>query len=234
MLAGAGLFSPSGGLAWHLRALRHRHRWGGFISAVNLWLGTWDHRCDGLLLLGPSAGWCLHDSFLTSFSRIHAVDIDPLAPYFFRALHKACLVGAGTTLTWERSDFFVRLEELLCLYPGHAVLFSNVLGQHALMERTPGRAEAHLKALAISLQGRRWASFHDRISGAWPIGCATPAPFQLNTAEDGIALASRVADRGEWIDHMTTHVLPDHCKRVVIPWPIFPGKLHLIEAGYVA
>lgn len=234
MLDGAGLFSVSGGLAWHLRAYCHRKGWSPFIASVNCWLGTWHHGCDGLLLLGPSAGWCLKGSFLAGFSRIHAVDIDPLAPLLFRRLHGASLGGSGTTLTWERGDFFERLDDLLYLYPKHAVLFSNVLGQHALHQREPGRAEADFNALTTRLHGRRWASFHDRLSGTWPIEQPIPAPFVLNTAEDAMVLAARVARSGEWIDHLTTHVLPENCQRVVMPWRIAPGKLHWIEAGHVA
>ena len=234
MLNGAGLFSLSGGLAWHLRAFRHRKGWSQFIAAVNWWLGTWNHGCKGLLLLGPSAGWCLQGSFLAGFQRIHAIDLDPLAPVFFKRLHGPDLGRVGTTLTWERADFFERLDDLLRMYPGHAILFSNVLGQHALHQREPGRAESDLKALATRLLGRQWASFHDRLSGTWPTGRPIPAPFRLEKAEEATVLAARVAGQGEWIDHLTTHVLPDNCKRIVMPWPITPGRLHWIEAGHVA
>lgn len=231
---GAGLFSLSGGLLWHLRAYRRRDGWGPFIAAINRWLGTWHHGCEGLLLLGPSAGWCLQADFLARFSRIHAVDIDPLAPALFRRLHGLDLRRSGTTMTWARGDFFERLDELLCAHPKHAILFPNVLGQHGLHQREPGRAESDLKSLAICLQGRQWATFHDRLSGTWPTEQPIPAPFWLNTAEDAMALAARVAGRGEWVDHLTTHVLPKNCRRFFVPWRIGSGKLHWVEAGHVA
>lgn len=220
-------------MVWHLRALRFRSRWTEFISHIGLWLDSWRHGCSGLLLLGPSAGWCLPEAFLCGFQRIHAVELDPLAPRLFSLLHGAALRRSGSRLSWQRADLFDELERLLDAYPDHAVLFSNVLGQHALHRREPGRAEAELGALSLRLAGRRWASFHDRLSGAWPQARPIPAPFSLAAAEGAESLARRVAGSGEWCDHLTTHVLPADCPRLILPWPIRPAQLHWIEAGYL-
>lgn len=229
----AGWSSPSGGIVWHLRALRFRSHWRAFISGIGEWLDSWPHGCSGLLLLGPSAGWCLPDRFLSGFSRIHAVELDPVAPFAFGLLHGRALRRSGSRITWQRADLFVELERLLDAYPDYAILFSNVLGQHALHRGRLGRAEAELESLQQRLAGRRWASFHDRLSGAWPQTRPLSAAIRLTAAESAEALAKRVAGPGEWCDHLTTHVLPANCTRLILPWPIRPARLHWIEAGYV-
>ena len=229
----AGWLSPSGGAVWHLRALRRRRYWAGFISHIGAWLESWQHSCSGLLLLGPSAGWCLPDRFLGGFSRVHAVDIDPVAPWVFGLLHGRTLRRSGTLLTWQRADLFAELEHLLQAYPEHAILFANVLGQRALHQCGPGVAEAELGALSLRLAGRRWASFHDRLSGHWPRDRPMPLPIRLAAAESAQALARRVSGSGEWCDHLTTHILPADWPRLILPWPIGPGRVHWIEAGYI-
>ena len=122
--------SPGGGLLWHLRALRYRRHWGPFRTAITQWLATWPHGREHLLLLGPSAGWCLPTAFLTGFRTICAVDLDPLAPWLFNRLHGAGLRRAGVRVRWQQADIFDTLVTLLRDYPEHAVLFGNMLGQH--------------------------------------------------------------------------------------------------------
>ena len=229
----AGWLSPSGGIVWHLRALRFRGHWTAFISDIGEWLDTWRHGCSGLLLLGPSAGWCLTDRFLSGFPRIHAVEMDPVAPFAFDLLHGRALRRSGSRITWQHADLFVELERLLDAYPDYAILFSNVLGQHALHRGETGRAQAELESLRQRLAGRRWASFHDRLSGAWPRARPIPAVIRLAAAEGAEALARRVAVPGVWYDHLTTNVLPANCTRLILPWMIRPARLHWIEAGYV-
>ena len=230
----AGWLSPSGGMLWHLRALRFRSHWAEFVSHIEGWLDSWQHGCSGLLLLGPSAGWCLPEKFLCGFSHIHALEFDPVAPLIFGLRHGRALGRSGSRLTWQRADLFDQLDRLLEQHPDYAILFCNVLGQHALHRCEPGRAEAELNALSRRLAGRRWASFHDRLSGGWLQTKPLPAPIRLAAAEGAQALARRVAGSGVWFDHLTTHVLPQDCPRLILPWPIRPGCLHWIEAGYIA
>jgi len=119
-----------------MRALRRRSHWNHFLLPVRDWLDTWHPAATGLLLIGPSAGWCIPDSFLGRFSQIHALDIDPLAGKIFRVLHRKIIAGRRIQLTWQEGDLFEQLEDLLCKYPDHAVLFCNVLGQHGLHLRS--------------------------------------------------------------------------------------------------
>lgn len=77
--------SPSGGLTYHLRALRWRRRlWTPFRAQVAAWLAAWQPPCSELLLLGPSAGYTLDPAFLSRFAAIHAVEPDPLAHWLLR------------------------------------------------------------------------------------------------------------------------------------------------------
>jgi hypothetical protein len=233
MLLGS-LLTPSGGLEWHLRALRRRGRdWAAFRDAVAAWLDGWRPARTGLLLLGPSAGWCLPDRFLTRFRRIDAVDLDPLAPPLFRALHGRTLAAAGATLAFTRGDALDDLETLLARHPEHAVLFANVLGQRRWHRPDVARTEAELAGLAARLAGHSWASFHDRLSGRARDLPATPHGFDCIGALAPDDLARRVGASGEWLDHLTTHVLPDDAARRILPWTLRPGRIHWVEAGTV-
>jgi len=228
------LLTPSGGLEWHLRALRRRHRlWAGFCDELGRWLATWRPAARDLLLLGPSAGWCLPDDFLTRFRRIDAVDLDPLASLLFRALHGRALAAAGASLGFERADALDELERLLARHPDHAVLFANLLGQRRFHRTDADATEAELAALGARLAGRAWASFHERLSGRVRDLKGAPEAFACRVALMPAALARRVGASGEWLDHLTTHVLPDGVERRIMPWRLRPGRLHWVEAGWV-
>lgn len=227
------LFSPSGGLLWHGRALAQRALWAEFRELIEAWLRGWQPPARGLLLLGPSAGWCLPDSFLGRFEYIHAVDTDPLAPLLFKLRHGSWLRQRGTHLNWQKGDLFEQLDFLLQALPAHAVLFANVLGQRAFHREDSAATERELAGLQQRLAGRSWASFHDRLSGEWRAGVPPGRPFRSTTVVDALTLAQRVAHAGQWNDHLTTHVLPADCERRFIPWMIGRGRLHWIEAGCV-
>jgi hypothetical protein len=229
------LLTPSGGLEWHLRALRYRTRlWAGFRDELRGWLAEWHPAARDLLLVGASAGWCLPDAFLTRFQRIDAVDLDPLAPVLFRALHGRPLAAARTALRFERVDVFTRLPDLLACHPHHAVLFANLLGQRRFHRADVAATEAELAGVAARLTGRAWASFHDRLSGDARDLAGTPHGFACAGALAPAALARRVGATGEWLDHLTTDVLPASATRRLMPWRFRPGRLHWVEAGWVA
>lgn len=225
------LTSPSGGLVWHARAWRRGHSWAEFHAGIADWLESWRPAGDDLLILGPSAGWCLPGTFLARFGRIHAVDFDPLAEPLFRWRHAAALRRRRTTLTWARSDFIAQLPQLLARYPEHVVLFANVLGQHRLHCTDVPAAERTLGALKTALRHRAWASFHDRLSGDWPAAAGTPPSFRVSGPLPTPALARRVTRGGEWLDHLTADVLPASAVRLLLPWRLTAGRLHWVEAG---
>lgn len=176
-------------------------------------------------------------AFLASFRSIHAVDLDPLAPWLFNRLHGAGLRRSGVSVSWQRADIFDTLVPLLKSHPAHAILFPNMLGQHRFYCSDVSSAEAHLQSLTGQLQGRVWASFHDRLSVDWKSGSDAPervgAPHSLSSDQ----LARRFGGRGccgIWTDHLTEGVITGDVECLYLPWHLLPGRLHLVEAAWHA
>jgi hypothetical protein len=241
-LSDPGLISVSGGLAWHAKAVfRHRGLWANFLGRIEQFLLDWEltlrdsnpKATSGLLLIGPSGGWCLPKSgFLDRFPSVVAVDPDPLAEKIFLKRHPSV---AGQEQVWVPSTFERVLPALLARHPHHAVLFCNVLGQLRYQpNKTIERIEFELNQVKQGLRGRHWASFHDRISGPTASTIAGELEFfepQRVLTED---LGRRVANGGEWLDHLTEQVLPDTAGRRLIAWPISKIRTHWVEAGWVS
>ena len=225
-----GAWRPSGGLRWHLRAWRHRRIHDPFRHDIGRFLQSWDHGSKELLVVGPSAGWFLPQSFLLRFSRLVLIDLDTSAPIFFRLRHGRALRQCGVDTDWIQEDFVECLPRLLAVSRDPAVLFCNVLGQLAL-ERTD--ADARLAELPAMLTDIRWASFHDRFSARVPVE-APPGEqaFTSHIPMDGDML-QKLGYSGEWCDHGTGGILPAGSLKCYLPWRIDPRRLHWIEAGKV-
>jgi hypothetical protein len=221
----------TGGLFWHLRALvARRSLWAPFRHALEDWLASWSPPSRALLLVGPSAGWCLPDSFLVRFEHIHAVDIDPAAQPLFGLVHGRALREAGAFVSWSRVDFFADPARVLSAHPHAAILFCNVAGQRCVQIRDAAVVEAQMDALRGLLQGRSWASFHDLLSSNTN---ATPAARRLTQHMDAHEFLASCGLGGEWFDHLTGKLLPQGAPRRILPWRFQRGRLHLIEAGWV-
>jgi hypothetical protein len=217
------LVDAAGGLRWHARALAARHGlWAPFRADLAHWLEGWKPRSRKLLLLGPSAGWCLPRDLLTRFEAVHAVDLDLASERLFRLTHRPMCA-----LTWAHRDLFADFDALLHAHPDHAVLLCNVAGQrrfHASVEQT----EADMASLRTKLAGHDWASFHDLLSGA---SSADLKQLQLLERTSGQDILARYGLHGEWLDHLTGALLPAHASRLILPWRISRQRLHLVEAG---
>jgi len=243
------LISESGGLFWHAKALlRHRGLWSDFNNRIERFLSDWQAELEfggglkptGLILLGPSGGWCLPtQGLLEFFSDVIAVDPDPAARVIFQRRFRPKTQAAGDTAsspkpTWVPSTFERVLPALLTRHPKHAVLFCNVLGQLRYQDnKTLERTEFELGQIKLMLAGRHWASFHDRISGETASADLHELEFFSAEPVTTQSLAKRVARGGEWLDHLTERVLPQHTPRRFIAWPISRERLHWIEAGWV-
>jgi hypothetical protein len=222
-----GSIDLTGGPVWHLRALWRRARlWKPFRKNVEAFLGSWPVRSDALLLIGPSAGWCLPEHFLRGFSVIHAIDPDPFAAVLFRLNHPRARMGL-----WQRADFFAEGDAFLAQHPGAAVLFCNVLGQRRYVNRDIASVETEMRHIKTRLRGREWASFHDLLSGR---GDASSDTKELKTALDQATLLSSLELSGEWLDHLTGDVFMRSQSRQIIPWQFATGRVHLVEAGWVS
>jgi len=245
----SSLISASGGLLWHAKAiLRYRSLWSDFTNRIERFLLDWKAdmalgpgpQPKGLLLLGPSGGWCLPtQGFIETFPSLIAVDPDPAArAIFLKRFRPQMDPTAGKPhaqeQTWVPSHFERVLPALLTRHPHHAVLFCNVLGQLRYQnDKTIERIEFELGQIKLMLEGRHWASFHDRISGNAQITAQQELEFFSPSPVETQALAKRVAKGGEWLDHLTSEVLPAQAGRRFLAWPISRDRLHWIEAGWI-
>ncbi len=222
----SGSIDLTGGPVWHLRALSRRRRlWKPFRDEIESWLSDWSIRSRELLLVGPSAGWCLPEQYLRNFSVIHAIDPDPLAALLFRFVHPRAHLGE-----WIRGDFFVEGDNFLHRHASSAVLFCNMLGQRRYVNRDVALVEEEMRMVKMQLRGRNWASFHDLVSGD---GIAEQPVKELKTTLDQASILSSLDLSGEWLDHLTSDVFPRTVSRKIIPWQFARGRLHLVEAGFV-
>ena len=214
----------SGGMNWHLRALARRGRlWQPFRQEVAAFLAGWQPLTRSMILVGPSAGWCLPSAFLTRFDRVLVVDPDRWARPLFKRLHPR----AGLA-QWVRGDFFDVAPDLLAPEPDAAVLFCNVLGQLRLAGREADETDRLIAGIAPLLAGRPWASFHEILSGETDL---TPRRLPLAGPPHHEALLKQLGLSGEWLDHAASHVLPKAVPRDIVPWRFAPGRLHLVEMG---
>ena len=220
------IFRQSGGLWWHLRAVTSGRRYQPFKAQIAHWLERWGVQGPGLILVGPSAGWCLQSTFLGRFERITVFELDPLAQWLFKLRH-----ARGLTLDWRLADFLSALPATLQEYPDDVVLFANVLGQ--LGFERPKDYELQLSQLKNLLVGRHWGSFHDRFSAeVSPSTLPSVYSFKANatmTAESLHALGFS----GTWQDHGTAEVFPTYLEREYFPWWITPQRLQWIEAAWM-
>lgn len=211
------LLSDSGGLAYHWRALRHRHLWQPFIANVAQWLEAWNPPQDELVIIGPSAGYTLDARFLGRFAQVIILEPDPLARALLR--RRFPLVR----FRHDPLDCFAGLHGPLALrqqYPQAAFLFANSIGQQ--LARLDSRWPAHLLS---ALQDCSWASYHDVLA-------SSRAPFTTGArlSQDGESLEQLLAafwsgGELEVFDHGSFGVLPAAWHAA---WSITPQQHHLV------
>jgi hypothetical protein len=214
------LLDPSGGLVYHLRARRQRHRgWTAFHAAVAGWLDTWQVAEKELVIVGPNAGYALPDGFMGRFDHVVALEPDPLARHLLARRRDA------TALRFDRLDCLRAPDGLAWLaarFPQAAFLFSNVLGQIA------APAEDWSALLQRHLTGRNWASYHDVISTL-----AAPGRRDVLTVVEPESLEATLARfwPGQALtvtDHATFR-LGGTGPFAYAPWPIAGTRWHLVE-----
>lgn len=218
----------------------------GFREGLAKWLEAWSPHERGLVLVGPSAGYCLNDGFLQRFSRIVAVDPDPMARHLFTWRYGSILKKAGCDLSWDQSDYFRNANGVLDLdltkrllerYPDSAILFCNFLGQIKVLNEDEVFSPAYEQwknGLRAVLSSRSWASFHDRVSGsAKPsIESIVKAGKFLTNDEIISSFYAQQSSQGpviELLDHMTGDLFLEHAHSYLC-WQLAPNTFHLIEA----
>jgi len=215
------LLAPSGGLVYHLRALRHRHGlWAPFQRVVASWLAGWQPGRRELVIVGPSAGYALPAGFLRRFERVTALEPDPLARGLLARRPDAARLGFSRLNCLATPDGLARLA---AAHPEAAILFSNVLGQLA------APAEDWRRLIARHLSGHAWASYHDVISTTAP---PKPGSEQALTIDDQ-SLETTLAHFWpggtiELTDHETFRLGGDPPHRYTV-WQITRQRWHLVE-----
>jgi hypothetical protein len=226
------LLTPSGGLVYHYRALRYGSSlWAPFRANLASWLEASElSSAEELLLLGPSAGHCLPLAWLGQFRRLTLLEPDPLA----RRLLSQRL--PQPRLEAEHRDLLLRpllsgragLDAVLERRPRAAVLFCNVLGQlhFALSDDEHERFQAEfVRRVVPLLDGRAWASFHDRWSFDLEPDPALPQRLVFAKAWFGAHGPTLTA-----LDHGTSQLFPAALPHHYFGWQLTPRALHLVEA----
>jgi hypothetical protein len=244
--------NPAGGLRYHLRGLRHGNSlWWPFRFALAEWLYTWQPPERRLVLVGPSAGYCLEPLTLERFDEIVCLEPDPVARFLFSRRLRRAPLERQPSLRFETRDLILdepaRFGAFLAELGDAAVLFSNFLGQLRVLLGVSGpdpRLDAVKHGVAQAIEGRSWASFHDRVSGSLPPdGRGSVGSEQRLTDEEltdtyygGHTLDSEVrdiiskSDDKPLIDHLTEGLFPADRPHRYFVWELEPGQYHLIEA----
>lgn len=234
------LFTPTGGIVYHLRARRHRERsWGPFRRAVGAWLEQALPPAEELVLVGPSAGHCLPLDHLARFARVTVLEPDPFARWLLGRRLRVPRVTEPRDLLVEPllTGAPAGLDELLRQKPGASVLFCNLLGQVQLGlsdEQQRAWRSAFRRRVLPALEGRPWASFHDLWSldrSAREPLAATEARFDRAPTDDelGRALFGEAGPAVTALDHGTARLFPEALPRRYFAWPLTPEALHVVE-----
>lgn len=221
-----GLLNPAGGLSYHLKALRYSRNWTSFRGDIQRWLEGWGIPHKEIILIGPSAGYVLPLTWLSSFESRFGIEPDPLARLSLRAR-----IGRVEWLRhkWFRVDYSSKsalfplkdFEKLCHEHPHAPILFCNILGQIPTLYRkeirnNPQAFENWKKDFAGQLKARTFASFHDIYS--------TDRDFVLMGSDREWAAGSNV------IDHQTSDLFSSFTDRCYFKWPLTSRQFHLIEA----
>ncbi len=226
---------------YHFRALRYaRGLWAPFRANLASWLAATElDSADELLLVGPSAGHCLPFGWLERFRRLTLLEPDPLAQRLLS------LRLSSPKLESEQRDLLLGpllsgragLDAVLERRPRAAVLFCNVLGQlhFALSDDEHQHFQAEFsRRIVPALEGRAWASFHDRWSFDLAPDPALPEQlaFERKPSETTLAKAWFGADGPTVtaLDHGTSQLFPGALPHRYFRWQITPAALHLVEA----
>lgn len=242
----SSVFNPAGGLRYHLRALRYsKELWQPFRWALSEYLLSWQVTARTLLLVGPSGGYCMSPFFFERFEQLICLEPDPVARFIFRRRLERAPLERRPRLEFISEDHLLgepeRLVRLADSLNDCALLFSNVLGQLRCLLETDKVADPRLsrirEAVAEATKDRKFASFHDRVSGS--VRPAFEQPYLTDSRLSDEAMLSRLFVRYpgragqapiELLDHLTAGIFPESLPHAYFGWQIEPGRFHLIEA----
>ena len=167
------IFNVTGGAKYHWSAFKNLSRWQAFKDDLNVWMQNWKPQAEGLVIVGPSAGYLLKDEllvlYLNRFKKIEAWDIDPLSRYFFKFRHPTI----ANHMDWINGDWFQQKLISQSSLKNQAYLFTGVLGQltHVMNDRDH---QLYFEALKRLTQDVPFLSFHDRLLSQAPFDSLSP------------------------------------------------------------
>ncbi len=241
----AAWLNPAGGLRYHFRGFRLSETlWAPFRFALAEWLYGWEPPEKKLVIVGPSAGWCVQPFFFERFDEVLCLEPDPVAHFLFRRRLAKAPLEPRPRLRFDREDRLLAdphaLSRLLEAEGDAAVLFSNVLGQVRVLLGASAPDDARLagvrRAVHDAIQGRSFASFHDRVSGELEPALEGRLEAERRLSDDEIRerLYATVAPDGSTppplLDHLTAGFFPEGRSHAYFTWQLLPGLFHLIEA----
>ncbi len=247
-----GWLNPAGGLRYHLRGFRHARRlWWPFRFGLAEWLYEWQPPERRLVVVGPSAGYCLEPLTLERFDEVVCLEPDPVARFLFARRLRRAPLEKQPKLSFESRDLIVDDPARFAAFLGElgdaAVLFSNFLGQLRVLLGVTDSADQRLagakQTIVGALAGRSWASFHDRVSGELVPSPAEPLVAERRLTDEELLEAfysHYVDERGPeligadgkrpLLDHLTGALFPSDRTHRYFVWELMPAHYHLIEA----
>jgi len=230
----------AGGFFYHVRAASAGRRWRPFTDALGAWLTDCLPASPRLVLVGPSAAYCLEDAFLSRYPEITALEPDPVARWLLARRARRLGIRSLEFVTDDRLvaplvEGRPALDDVLDGLPAASVVFCNVLGQVRFLLAEPEHEKWQLawtERIAPRLCRHPWASFHDRVSAAVPPRLTMPhrAPSRLSDQEMVRTFYGGVAGRVELLDHLTGRLFPEDLSHAYFHWELERGAHHLIEA----
>lgn len=231
-------FPLSGGLLYHLKALRYRDSyWRGFrdhLERLQLeWLqGISSSQRENLVLIGGSGGHCQSQIFLKSFKNIIHVDIDSCSPFFFKRNHpelKVQFIRQNAFTSEHHVD-----DALLERFPATTStwMWCNLLGQIGF-HYTEYETHKVLENISLQMRDHAWMSFHDLYSfhSRTKHSGLKLSPHFNKWEEARIELSQLKQERIDLTDHQTKDVF-DFERREILLWPLTPKQIHFIECGF--
>lgn len=235
-------FHSSGGVIYHYLALKYRTKlWTPYIDALNAYLLQWKPKSNKVVLVGPSAGYCIQSDLFKNFKEMRAIDPDPIAAAVFKKRTHSDL-----RIKWDYQNYFfpqrgkfdpTLLTEFRRKYKGYSIFFTNSLGQLTLGHTQKDKNQLIWKdRMDRLLNESEWASFHDRISLSNPLHHLQGgflSQHELSNAEliERFVVSERNQKPVVILDHQMGGFLPAG-PRAYFSWEIYPGRFHLIEASF--
>lgn len=250
-----GLLSFSGGLTYHLRALRYQNSlWLPFKATLRDWLTQWNPSERRLTILGSSAGHCFPFETLSRFDSITLNDPDRFATKLF--IQRASRWISPDQIQLSTDDLlspdangqfdWSLTEEGLDKFRDTALLFTNCLGQIPFLsplpeehpvERNVARFIPWRRELEKHLARRTgsWCTYHDVYSSDVAPGILAPTPLDAdryaNFSARNVFQNDDTSDPITLQDHFMEGFMPTH-PRHRMSWQLLPKRWHLIEGLY--